>query len=90
MNMCVYTEFYHRKFQNFQNFGNFYVFWAWVHFEELKLSQRDIIQDTNIFSDRNLEYLFCIRPIIDRFKFITSYSIYGANTTVKILTIFVA
>ena len=43
-----------------------------------------------ILADRNLEYLFCIRPIIDRFKFITSYSIYGANTTVKILTIFVA
>ena len=24
-------------------------FWSWVHFEELKLSQRDIIQDMNSF-----------------------------------------
>ena len=70
MNICIHTEFYRR------NFGIFCVFWAWVHFEEIKLSQRDIIQDTNIISDRNLESLFCIRPIIDRFKFITSYSIY--------------
>ena len=36
-----------------------------------------------ILADRNLEYLFCIRPIIDRFKFITPSTVriyFGKNT----------